>query len=83
MLQCSHMSPDEGSVIGAIMMQKVEDLAKRVDSLERHHKKWMLSPNLFKRSISGFLNTVFISALIALIVRGTIYLLYYLDSVQL
>lgn len=77
------MSPDDGNVISALMIQKVDDLAKRVDALEKHHKKWMLNPNLFKRSISQFLNIVFISIVIALIVRGSIYLLYYLDTVQL
>ncbi|OGJ56928.1 hypothetical protein A2635_04070 [Candidatus Peribacteria bacterium RIFCSPHIGHO2_01_FULL_51_9] len=77
------MIPDEGSAIGVITMQKVDDLTKRVESLEKHHKKWMLSPNLFKRSFSQFLNIVFIAILLALIVRGSLYLLQYLDTVQL
>lgn len=77
------MSPDEGSVISAMMIQKVDDLARRVDVLEGHHKKWMLSPNLFKRCISQFLNIILISVLIVLSVRGIIALLTYLDTVQL
>ena len=63
------MIPDEGSAIGVITMQKVDDLTKRVESLEKHHKKWMLSPNLFKRSFSQFLNIVFIAILSVLAVR--------------